>query len=180
MILVLVGVVLSSFNVSAKEEGRGDLFMGDEGKPIQIDSDRLEAYKDKNLVEFSGNVVAIQKGKVIKADHLVLYFKKEGTTDQIGSKNLTQLGGVERIEAQGNVRITERERVVTGDKAVFYNGEQKIIVTGNPVMQEGENILRGDRIIVLFNENRGVVESNAGKRVSATIYPREGNIEKKK
>jgi lipopolysaccharide export system protein LptA len=180
LILVVLSMASGSFNVHAKDEGRGSLFKGSEGKPIRIDSDRLEAYKDKNLVEFSGNVVAIQEDKVIKSDHLVLYFKNEGVTDKIGSKNMTQSGEVDRIEAQGNVRITERERIVTGDKAIFYNGEQKIIVTGNPVMQEGENVLRGDKIIVLLNENRGVVESNAGKRVSATIYPREGKDGKKK
>jgi lipopolysaccharide export system protein LptA len=63
---------------------------------------------------------------------------------------------------------------------VFYSDEQRIVVTGNPVMREGSNVITGDRVVVLLNENRGVVESSAGKRVTATIYPDESKGKKKK
>ena len=55
--------------------------------------------------------------------------------------------------------------------AVFYNADQKIIMTGNAVMMEGENVIRGTRITVFLTENRGVVDGSSGERVTATIYP---------
>lgn len=159
--------------------------MGEDGPvkkngPIRIVSDRLDAYNDKGLVVFSGNVVATQEDRVIKSDSLYLYYeKKEGKSKKIGSKDIIKTGELERAEAKGNVRITQGEKVVTGEKAVFYNDEQKIIVTGNTVMQDGDNIIKGEKIIVFLNENRGIVESAPDKRVTAIIYPEETKGEKK-
>ena len=77
------------------------------------------------------------------------------------------------MEAKGHVTITEGERVVTGDEAVFEQDIQKITMTGDAVLREGANIVRGDRIVVFLDENRGVVESVENRRVTATIYPGE-------
>jgi lipopolysaccharide export system protein LptA len=88
------------------------------------------------------------------------------------------VGDLERLEAQGHVTITEPNRIVTGDHAVFYYDLQKIVMTGNAVMSEGKNIIRGGKIIVLLDEDRGIVEGSESKRVTATIYPdekKEGN-----
>ena len=82
--------------------------------------------------------------------------------------------------AKGNVRITQNERIVTGEQALFLSDEQRIVVTGNPVMREGNNVIAGERVVVLLNENRGVVEGTTGKRVTATIYPDESKGKKKK
>ena len=77
------------------------------------------------------------------------------------------------MEAKGHVTITEGERIVTGEEAVFEQDAQKITMTGGAVMREGANIVRGDRIVVFLDENRGVVESAENRRVTATIYPGE-------
>ena len=69
--------------------------------------------------------------------------------------------------------VTEGERVVTGEDALFELDAQKITMTGSAVLREGDNIIRGDRIVVFLNENRGVVEGAESRRVTATIYPGE-------
>lgn len=148
-------------------------------RPIEIVSDRLDAYREKDLVEFSGNVVATQGDRVIRSDSLMLYFKKKA--EKPGAPGAAaNAGDIDRIVSKGNVRITEKDRIVTGDQAVFYSDEQRIVVTGNPVMREGSNVVTGDRVVVLLNENRGVVEGSSGKRVTATIYPDESKEKKKK
>jgi len=144
--------------------------------PIQITSDRLDAYDDKALVLFSGSVVATQDDTVMHADELYLYYdKKNGKEKGDGKKVPTGVtmsaGKIKRIELRGNVTMKSGERTVTGDRAIFYNAEQKIIITGNTVMREGDNVIRGDRITVFLEENRGVVDGAGGERVTATIYP---------
>jgi lipopolysaccharide export system protein LptA len=161
-----------------------------ENKPIQIVSDRLDAYQEKDLVQFSGNVIATQGERVIKSDVLMLFFKKKTDNKNAEGKKTekreadkdgaAKANDIDRIEAKGNVKISEKDRIVTGEQAVFYNDEQKIVVTGNPVMQEGNNVISGDRVVVLLDENRGMVEGTAGKRVTATIYPEESKGKKKK
>lgn len=141
------------------------------GGPIEIVSDRLDAYHQEKLVVFSGNVVAKQKDRVIKADRVFVYYKKN-VAPPAGKNTATEtMDDLDRIEAKGNVKVTQGEKIVTGENAVFLNDEQKIIMTGNPVMKEGNNVIKGDRIVVLLDEDRGVVESSQDKRVTATIYP---------
>ncbi len=85
--------------------------------------------------------------------------------DAIGVEKIT------RIEALGKVRIVEGDRVATGDKAIYYTQEDKIVLLGNPQLWQGENSLKGHEIIFYHKENRAVVEGEINKRVEAVIYP---------
>jgi len=146
---------------------------GEKG-PIQITSDRLDAYDDKSLVLFSGNVVATQDDTVIHSNELYLYYTRKTGEEKAPSGIATGAEQIERIELKGAVSIQKGTKTVTGDKAVFYNADQMIIMTGNAVMREGDNVIMGDKITVFLKENRGIVEgSGTEKRVTATIYPDE-------
>jgi lipopolysaccharide export system protein LptA len=147
-------------------------------QPIQIVSDRMDAYTEKKMVVFSGNAVATQGARIIRAERLTLYYGDDRKTAGRTTAGVEGTGNLERVEAKGHVTITEGERVVTGEEAVFEQDSQKITMTGGAVLREGANIIRGDRIVVFLNENRGVVESVENRRVTATIYP--GESEKKK
>lgn len=180
ILILAVMVLLAAQGPLWGQDNRSKWLKGAEGKPIDIVSDRLDAYREKDLVQFTGNVVATQGERVIKSDTLHLYFKKKAEGKGAAAGNAAKAGDIDRIVAKGNVRITEKERIVTGDQAVFHNDEQRIVVTGNPVMREGNNVVTGDRVVVLLNENRGVVEGATGKRVTATIYPDESKGKKNK
>lgn len=149
-------------------------------QPVHITSDTLEAFNDERLIVFSGNAVAVQGDKVIRADKLLVYYKKDpNEAKESTTANVGQGGDLDRIEAKGPVRITQLKKIVTGDEGVYYQDDQKIIVSGNAVMREGPNIVKGDRITVLLDENRGIVEAPVKKRVTATIYPAEDGKQKK-
>ncbi len=187
VILIVMFIVMSRGSLPGQDK-RSNLFKAAERKPIQIVSDRLDAYQEKDLVEFSGHVVATQGERVIKSDALLVFFKKKAETNiekkaekkGNAAEGEAKVRDIDRIEAKGNVRISENDRIVTGELAVLYNEEQKIVVTGNPVMREGKNVITGDRVIVLLDENRGIVEGATGKRVTTTIYPEEAKEKKKK
>jgi lipopolysaccharide export system protein LptA len=180
-VLVLLAMMASPWLLQA-QESRTDWRGAGERKPIQVVSDRLDAYQEKNLVEFSGHVVATQGERVIRCDTLQLFFKKKTEKASQGAESgerASKTGDIDRIEAKGNVTVTEKARIVTGDLAVFTPGEQKIVMTGSPVLKEGNNVITGSRVVVLLDENRGFVEGSAGKRVSATVYPEESKENKK-
>ena len=140
-------------------------------QPIQIVSDRLDAYHEKRMVVFSGNAVATQGARTIRSDKLILHYREERKTAGRPTNGVEGTGNLEKVEAKGRVTITEGDRIVTGEEALFEQDAQKITMTGGAVMREGANIVRGDRIVVFLNENRGVVESAESGRVTATIYP---------
>jgi lipopolysaccharide export system protein LptA len=148
-------------------------------QPIQIVSDRMDAYSEKRMVVFSGNAVATQGARIIRAERLTLYYREERKPAAGSPAGVEGAGNLERVEAKGNVTITEGERVVTGEEALFEQDAQKITMKGGAVLREGANVIRGDRIVVFLNENRGLVDSVENRRVTATIYP-GGTEEKKK
>jgi len=142
-------------------------------QPIEIVSDRMDAYHEKRMVVFTGNAVATQGARTIRSDRLTLYYKEEKKTAGVSNRETGGVGNLERVEAKGHVTITEGDRIATGDEAVFEQDSQKITMTGSAVLREGANIVQGDRIVVFLDENRGVVESAENSRVKATIYPAE-------
>jgi lipopolysaccharide export system protein LptA len=150
------------------------LFNKQSDEPIEITSNRMEAFNEKKLVVFSGNAIAKQGNKVLKADQLNLYYKKEpGKKVKVGTTETEGTGDLEKVEAKGNVSLTQGGRTATGDEAIYLRDSGKVILTGNPVLSEGKNLIKGDRVIVFLNEDRGVVESNTKKQVKAIIYPQE-------
>jgi lipopolysaccharide export system protein LptA len=137
----------------------------DKSQPIDITSDKVEAYWKENLIIFKGNVIARQKDMVIYADSVEVVTIEDGK-------------GIERVTAGGNVKIQQGLRVANCQKAVFYNLDQKVVLTGDPKVSEGDNIVLGDEIIFDIEKNRVEVKGGLSGRGKAKIQP--GEIEKVK
>jgi len=132
-----------------KGEGSKELGFKESSNPIEITSDRVESYSKENLIIFRGNVTARQRDMVIYADSIQAFILSDGR-------------GIERIVADGNVRIQQGLRMANCDKAVFYNNDQKVILTGNPKIMEMENEISGDEII--FYVERNEIEVKGGDK----------------
>ncbi len=184
LIVVLMGSPLEVQCQSKPGEAKGKAQTVKKDEPIQIVSDRLDAYQEKRMVVFSGNAVATQGLRTIKADTLTIFYKEDKEKEKKGAGRTAtsdgEVGNLERVEAKGHVTITELNRIVTGDDAVFEQDIQKITMTGNAVLREGTNVVRGDKVTVFLNENRGVVESAQNRRVTATIYPGQSQEKQEK
>jgi len=144
----------------------GESKLLDTSQPIDIASDRVETHSKENLIIFRGNVIARQKDVVIYADSI------EAVTVGDGK-------GIERMVANGNVRVQQGLRVANCQKAVFYNLERKVILTGEPKVWEGENIISGDEIVFDIAQNRVEVKGGGGGRGKVKIHS-GGEFEKKK
>jgi len=152
-------------------------------EPIEITSDRMEAFNKKNMVVFSGNATAIQGDIVLMSDQLFFYYKnKPGKKDKIGTKEIKTSGDLDKIEAKGNVVITQKERLASSEEASFNQESGQIVMTGNAFLREGKNTITGCKVIVYTNEDRGVaLPCTPGKneRVKAVIYPQQNKEGKK-
>jgi outer membrane protein assembly factor BamD len=134
------------------------------GQPIDITSDKVETYWKENLIIFKGNVIARQKDMVIYADSLEAVIVEDGK-------------GIDRVTAGGNVKIQQGLRVANCQKAIFYNRDQKVVLTGDPKVMEGDNIVSGEEIIFDIEKNRVDVKGGPSGRGKAKIQP-GGEIEK--
>ena len=85
-------------------------------QPIEITSDRLEAFDEKKMVIFSGNAVVTQGSRIIKAEKIFLYYKKgnRGAAGKAVAQGAGRAGELDKIEAKGHVIVTEGDRMVSG------------------------------------------------------------------
>ena len=126
--------------------------------PLEIVSDRMRSENGGQKIIFSGNVAVTKEGISITSDILEVY----NTPD----KKQTQ-----EIVAIGNVKISRGDKKAKGDRAVYLEHIQKIILTGNPnaVAWEGDDIIEGREMIFLMNKDRFVVN----ERVRAKLFPKK-------
>ena len=172
-ILLFCFLMLSSFTGVSGKELNPKKNLVDRNTPIQITSDRMDAYNDKGMVVFDGNAIATQGDRTIRSETITLFYKKKAESGEKGdAADIRKNSDLDRIEGKGKVRVTQGERVATGNEAVYLQDAQKIIIKGNAVLSEGKNVIRGEQVVVFLNENRGEV-INPGGRVSATIFPSE-------
>ncbi|MFT4577307.1 MAG: lipopolysaccharide export system protein LptA [Nitrospinales bacterium] len=133
--------------------------------PIEITSDRMRSEDGGLKIIFSGNVVGYWGELKITSDILEVYNTKDKKeTDE--------------IVAIGNVFITRGKKRAKGDKAVYLDKLQKIILTGTPkatAWEEG-NMIEGREMIFLLDKDRFV----ANNRVRMKIYPKDEGDKKEK
>jgi lipopolysaccharide export system protein LptA len=159
--------------------------------PLNITADRLEVDQNQQVITFINKVVARYKDMILYGDTLKIFYQakseatggQEKTGTKPGPESPSAKGteaspfgavGIEkitRIEVQGKVRMVQGDRVATGDKAVYYTQEEKLVLLGNPQLWRGENSLKGQEMVFYINENRAQVEGDPKKRVEAIIYP---------
>lgn len=127
-------------------------------EPIHITSDTVEANQKQNRVTFKGNVVAKQGDSTLYANTLVIYY----------DPNTQKL---KEMVATGNVKLVHLNRRATGQRAMFYQDSNKVVLDGEAVVREGENVIRGERLIFYVDEERTVMEGKKGGQISTTIIP---------
>ena len=112
----------------------------------------------KSLV-FEGNAVATQDDVTIYADLLTVTYTGEERE-------------IQQVVAEGSARIVQGTRIATGDKAVLYHAEERIVLTGTPEVRDGENFVKGDEITLYLNDQRSVVTGGNSGRVNAVFTPK--------
>lgn len=125
--------------------------------PITIKSNELSADNKGKTAIFKGKVIAKQGDITIYSDTLTVNYGDD--------KN-----DVEKIEANGNVRIVQGNRIGTSSNAVYESKQGRIVLTGNPKVAEGAaNTITGNTITYYIDEERSEVRSDGQKRVETTI-----------
>ncbi|MBT5471136.1 MAG: hypothetical protein HOK41_11085 [Nitrospina sp.] len=126
--------------------------------PVEITSDRMRSEDGGLKIIFSGNVVGYWGDLKITSDILEVYNTKDKK-------------GTDEIVAIGNVFITRGKKRAKGDKAIYLDKLQKIILTGTPkaTAWEDSNMIEGREMIFLLDKDRFV----ANNRVRMKIYPKD-------
>jgi len=157
-------------------------FSQNRDKPVRIEAATLEVRDRDKAATFSGDVRVTQGDTVMRCKSLVVYYEQEtapsGHADTNGAAMRTNAIGpvgeqkIKRLEARGNVIVTQKDQTVTGDLGIFDMKSNTVTLTGNPVvMTQGKNVLRGGKLVVNLDTGVARVESGRGERVQSLILP---------
>jgi len=159
-------------------------FSQNRDQPIQIEAASLEMIDKKKEATFAGNVKVVQGDTTMTSKKLVVFYDSSqpaGAAPQPGQKAASKSaaapsapmqsatpgpGGsssIRRLEARGNVVVTQKDQVVTGENAVFETRTNLITMLGGVVLTQGKNVLRGDRLMVDMTTGVSRVESDNGR-----------------
>lgn len=144
-------------------------------KDIRITSDSLTYSQDKRSVTFTGHVHVARQDFEMWTKRLTVFLRR----DQAGNQAKTgehPASAMEKIIADGGVRLKNGERVATAEKVVYTAADETLRLTGNPFLREGKNELRGEVVVVRLKENTSEVLGGK-KRVEAVFFPERNGSE---
>lgn len=163
-LLLPVSRAFSTGTETKKEQGQA--------QSIVINANALEINDADKIVSFVGNVDAVRGTFRIKAEKMVVYYMGNATKDAPAGSEAR----IEKIVATGDVQIFREEGgEATAQKAVYYQGEEKVILTGNPKLKQGADFVEGNRVILFLDEKRSIVEGTEGNKVRAVLSPEGKN-----
>ncbi|MDD3800789.1 MAG: lipopolysaccharide transport periplasmic protein LptA [Desulfuromonas thiophila] len=160
----LVAVVLLGLLAGSGWAAQEGQIQHDSGLPVQVVANQLQVDDVRGLFVFSGQVQARQDQATIYADKLTVFYQQQGSKRQI-----------ERVLAEGAVRIVQLDRVAYGERAEFFVAEARIELGGTPRVVQGENEVAGETIRLYLNERRSQVEGGSQQRVRAIFVPEHGD-----
>jgi lipopolysaccharide export system protein LptA len=159
-------------------------FSQNRDQPIQIEAASLEMRDKKKEATFSGNVKVVQGDTTMTSKVLVVFYESATSPAAAPAGNAKAAaktapapiqsaapgpGGssqIRRLEAKGNVVVTQKDQVVTGESAVFDTKTNLVTMVGGAggvILTQGKNVLRGDRLLVDMTTGVSRVESDSGR-----------------
>jgi lipopolysaccharide export system protein LptA len=137
--------------------------------PVNVTSDKLSYVDSERKAVFSGNVIVRAQETTIASDaiHVILLPKKSQSENQSASQ-------LERIEAQGDIKIDQGSRKASGSKLVYTAADQKMVLTGTPtkppsIFDAERGQISGDSLTFFTHDGRVLV--GAGGETSQTQIP---------
>ena len=116
---------------------------------LHIKADRIAINSTHSFTELIGNVKITQGSTAITADNVKIFTKSTHADNEEGATAKSIDKSIERLVANGNVRIELDNGVATSEKA-DYNAETKIIVLSGSGTKftSGDNTITGRTITV--------------------------------
>jgi lipopolysaccharide export system protein LptA len=190
------GVILLASGLAFAAHAQGSMsgvpnamqgFTQNRDQPIQIEAARLEVRDKKQQATFMGNVKVVQGDTTMTSKTLDVFYenKDQGATPapanaksaksapmQSATPGPTGSSSIKRLEAKGNVVVTQKDQVVTGETAIFDTKANQITMLGGVVLTQCQNVMKGDRLTVDMTTGVSRVDSDTGKVVA--LLPQGG------
>jgi lipopolysaccharide transport protein LptA len=79
-------------------------------------------------------------------------------TSQRGLAHYDQDGHIIDLTCTGDVKMTEKDKIATGDKAVYVEELRTVELTGHAIARQGDDVLTGEPLVFYVDEDRVVAK----------------------
>jgi lipopolysaccharide export system protein LptA len=152
-------------------------FTQNRNEPVKITSVSLDVRDRSKMATFVGNVQLVQGDTTLRCKTLVVYYDGDAAGSPPSSTPLPGAGGnsqVRRMEAKGDVVVTQKDQTATGDSAIFDAKDNTVRLYppagGTVEVSQGQNMVRGPRLVVHLDT--GVSHFEGGVEMHAVPPPR--------
>lgn len=148
-------VLIAALTAASAESGTVKSFQGTD-QPISVKSAKVvtRSVPAGGEIAFSGNVRVEQDDIKMTCDRLVVLYlqdknPKNGKNGADRSfRSLSDPGELKSITATGHVKIVQKDRLVTAEKAFYDRSKGTVTLTESPRLREDKNTLEADTIII--------------------------------
>jgi lipopolysaccharide export system protein LptA len=134
-------------------------FAQNRDQPVKIQAEGLVVRDKDKMATFSGNVHVTQGDTELNSRTLVVFYvdpnkpSAAATTSTKASRPAAWAGSgdqqqIRRIEATGDVRVTQKDQTAVGDTGIFDMRSNTVTLNGNVVVTRSSNVVRGQRLVV--------------------------------
>jgi lipopolysaccharide export system protein LptA len=149
-------------------------FSTNRDQPVRIKAVSLEVRDKDKVATFSGDVQVVQGDTEMRCKTLVVYYEQGAAKTDAKAAQLGPGGGqISRMEAIGNVKVTQKDQVATGDRGDFDMRTNTVTLTGKVVVTKGQDVLRGPRLVVNLTTGVSRMESDGSQTIDLLIQPQE-------
>ncbi|MBI1940648.1 MAG: hypothetical protein HYS33_03970, partial [Acidobacteria bacterium] len=145
------GVRTSHLQTASRVPGAPPGKSQNEKRPVTVQADRLEYFDQGSKASYRGHVRLLAENTTLEADRVDVYFLSG--KDSRGAE-------VDRAVAEGDVKVRQPSRRATGERAEYFAGEGKILLTGGPptLRDEEKGFTTGQRLTFYIRDDRLLVD----------------------
>jgi lipopolysaccharide export system protein LptA len=153
---VLAGGGASAVAQVQQQQGVSALKGHNSNAPVDVTADPIEVQDRADRALFVGNVHATQAELTLDTDRLtVAYSSKPGTTGGSTAGGGVQ---IHRLDAAGGVVVHSPSETAKGDLGIYDLDRKLITIIGNVRLTQRDNVVTGQRLVINLDSGRAVID----------------------
>ena len=133
--------------------------------PVEVEANEMEIIDADRQAIFRGKVEAVRGDQQMRSDIMTVFYADVKQPD--GSSK----SQVSKMDATGNVTITTKKQVITGQGAKMDVLANTLLVGGGVKLVEGRTTLKGEKLTVDLSTERTLMIGGGGVRAKGSFVP---------
>ncbi len=139
----------------SQQQGMSALKGHNSNAPVDVTAERIEVQDRADRAIFDGNVHATQAEMTLDTDRLtVAYSNKPGGAGATASGGVQ----IHRLDAAGGVVVHSPSETAKGDFGIYDLDRKLITIIGNVRLTQRNNVVIGQRLVINLDSGRAVID----------------------